>query len=52
MEDSFEMLRGERRSFFCPNRLWKELKEKTKGCYSVSHYIRVAVEEKMSRGNK
>jgi len=49
MEGSFEMLRGERRSFFCPNPLWKKLKEKTKGCYSISQYIRMALEEKMEK---
>lgn len=47
MEDSFEMLRSERRSFFCPNTLWQELLSKTKGCMSVSQYVRMAIEEKI-----
>jgi hypothetical protein len=49
MEDSFEMLRSERRSFFCPNKLWEELLRKTKDCMSVSQYIRMAIEEKMKK---
>ncbi len=28
MIQDFSMLRGERRSFFCHNKLWKELEEK------------------------
>jgi len=47
MDDSFEMLRAERRSFFCPNKLWKELGKKTKNCISISQYIRMAIIEKM-----
>jgi len=47
MDDSFEMLRAERRSFFCPNTLWKKLKEETKDCMSISQYIRMAIVEKM-----
>lgn len=49
MEDSFEDLRSERRSFFCPNTLWKKLLEETKDCMSVSQYIRMAIEEKMKK---
>lgn len=49
MDDSFEMLRAERRSFFCPNTLWKKLKDETKDCMSISQYIRMAVIEKMIR---
>jgi hypothetical protein len=47
MDESFEMLRGERRSFFCPNKLWKELIKKTNDCISVSQYVRMAIIEKM-----
>jgi hypothetical protein len=43
----FEDCRSERRSFFCPNKLWKELKKQTKGCVSISKYIREAILEKM-----
>jgi hypothetical protein len=47
MEDSFEMLRSERRSFFCPNKLWQELLDQTEDCMSVSSYIKMAILEKM-----
>ena len=47
MEAEFEMLRGERRSFFCPNKLWKEILSRTKDCISVSTYIKQAILEKM-----
>jgi len=47
MDESFELLRGERRSFFCPNKLWVELKEQTKGYCSVSQYVKMAIVEKM-----
>ena len=43
----FEDYRSERRSFFCPNKLWKELKVQTKGCISISEYVRSAILEKM-----
>jgi len=46
MED-FGEFRSERRSFFCPNKLWKELKEQTNDCISISKYIRDAILEKM-----
>jgi len=45
--ESFEMLRSERRSFFCPNKLWKELKKKTDDCISVSTFIKQAIIEKL-----
>jgi len=51
METEFEIMRSERRSFTCPNRLWKELQKQTNGCFSVSHYVRIAVIEKMKRDN-
>lgn len=47
MEESFEMLRSERRSFFCPNKLWQELLKQTDDCISVSSYIKMAILEKM-----
>jgi len=46
--NTFEMLRSERRSFFCPNKLWKELKHQTKHC-SISHYLRLAIIEKFTK---
>ncbi len=47
--NEFELLRGERRSFFCPNKLWKELLAQTDDCVSVSTFIRQAIIEKMSK---
>ena len=49
MDDGFAMLRGERRSFFCPNTLWKKIVEKTGDCVSISQFIRKAIEEKMEK---
>lgn len=49
METEYEERRGERRSFFCPNKLWKELQKKTKDNMSISTYIKQAIEEKMER---
>ena len=46
---SFEMLRGEPRSFFCPNTLWYEMKKVTKDCIPISRYMRMAIIEKMKR---
>lgn len=43
--------RTERRSFFCPNKLWVELKKQTNDCMSVSEYIKQAVVEKIERDN-
>ncbi len=51
MDETFELFRGERRSFFCPNKLWYEIIKQTKDCISVSTYIRQAVVEKMIRDN-
>jgi hypothetical protein len=51
METEYEEQRGERRSFFCPNKLWKELQKKTKDNMSISTYIKQAIEEKMKREN-
>jgi len=47
MDMEFEILRGERRSFFCPNKLWEELQKQTEDCISVSTYIKQAIIEKM-----
>jgi hypothetical protein len=49
MDEDFSMLRGERRSFFCHNKLWQELKNQTKDCISVSAFIKKAILEKLSR---
>jgi len=48
-EESYEMERSERKSFFCPNKLWEEIRLKTKDKTSISQYIKQAVEEKMER---
>ena len=47
MHLDFGEFRSERRSFFCPNKLWKELKKQTKGCISISKYVREAIIKKM-----
>ncbi|MFH1848859.1 MAG: hypothetical protein ABH879_01600 [archaeon] len=47
MEADYELLRSERRSFFCPNNLWKELQKKTGDNISISTYIKQAIVEKM-----
>ena len=45
--EGFDMLRGERRSFFCPNKLWEELLKQTYGICPVSEFIKQAIIEKM-----
>jgi len=45
--DGFDMLRGERRSFFCPNKLWEELLKQTYGICPASEFIKQAIIEKM-----
>jgi len=52
MADEFEMLRGERRSFFCPNTLWAELKKRTGDKISISTYIKQAIQEKMEKEDR
>lgn len=47
--EGFDLLRGERRSFFCSNKLWEELLKQTYGVYSVSEFIKQAIVEKMSK---
>ncbi len=47
LDEGFEMLRGERRSFFCPNKLWAELVKQTEDITSQSTFIRQAIIEKM-----
>jgi hypothetical protein len=47
--EGFDLLRGERRSFFCPNKLWEELLKQTHGIHSVSEFIKQAIVEKMSK---
>lgn len=45
---NFEEFRSERRSFFCPNKLWAEL-EKRKIYISASQFIKEAIIEKMAK---
>ena len=45
--DGFEMLRGETRSVFFPNKMWEEILRESHGICSASEYIRMAVMEKM-----
>lgn len=51
LDEGFEMVGGERRSFFCPNKLWKELEDQTQDCISKSTYIRIAIIEKLVKDN-
>ena len=49
MDESFSKDRGERRSFFCTNKLWIELERQSKDCVSISTYVKQAILEKMIR---
>ena len=49
--EEFEMLRGERRSFFCPNTLWEEMLRQCYGIMPVSEFIKQAIVEKLSKDN-
>jgi hypothetical protein len=51
MKRRFERDRAERRSFYCPNRVWNEINKQTKDCISVSTYIVSAIIEKMQTDN-
>ncbi|MCK5283907.1 MAG: hypothetical protein KAK00_11005 [Nanoarchaeota archaeon] len=48
MVTEFEENRGERRSFYCPNKLWNEMINATKDCYSVSTFIQIAIKKKLN----
>ncbi len=50
MATEFEEKRGERRSFYCSNKLWNEMIKVTKDCYSVSEFIKQAIKEKLEKG--
>jgi len=47
--EGFDLLRGERRSFFCPNKLWEELLKHNEGICSVSEFIKQAIVEKLKK---
>jgi len=49
METEYEQNRGERRSFYCPNSLWKKLVEECKGKCSVSEFVKEAIMEKLKQ---
>lgn len=49
MDETYEDLRGERRSFHCPNKIWKEINKKCKGVIPASTFIRMAILEKLIR---
>ena len=49
MELDFEEIQSGNRNFYCPQKLWKELKKKTGDNTSVSSYIKRAIIEKMIR---
>ncbi len=47
MTTEFEENRGERRSFYCSNKLWNALLEATNDRMSVSEFVKQAVKEKL-----
>ncbi len=47
MELDFEEMQSGNRNFYCSQKLWKELKKKTRDNTSVSSYIKRAIIEKM-----
>jgi hypothetical protein len=49
MDESFEEYRSERKSLFCSNKLWEEIRSKTKDKTSISQYIKQAIIEKMKK---
>lgn len=49
MIEDYVRMRGDTKNFFCPNRLWDEVKKKTKDCTSISFYVRQAILEKLIR---
>ncbi len=49
MVDDYEMMRIERRSFACQNKLWREILVRSRDSVSASTYIREALVEKMIR---
>jgi len=49
MATEFEENRCERRSFYCPNKLWQAMQEATNDCYSVSEFIKQSIKEKLER---
>lgn len=49
MDETFEMYRSERKSIFCSNRLWEELRKRVKDKTSISQFIKQAVLEKLVR---
>jgi hypothetical protein len=51
INEGFDMLRGERRSAFIPNKVWEELLKVNYGICPVSEFIRQAILEKMIKDN-
>ena len=47
INEGFDLLRGERRSFFCPNKLWEELLKQCHGIMPVSEFVKQAIIEKL-----
>ena len=52
MTTEFEEKRGERRSFYCSNKLWNAMLEATSDCMSVSEFVKQAVREKLKQRDK
>ena len=51
METDYEQSRGERRSFYCSNSLWNEIKEACKDKCSISEFMKEGVKEKLKKNN-
>jgi len=49
MELDFELQRSTIRGFYCSNKLWYELKKKTRDVIAVSSFMKQAIVEKMIR---
>ena len=51
MGTDYEQSRGGRRSFYCSNFLWNELKEVCKDKCSISEFMKEGVKEKLKKNN-
>ena len=49
MNEDYTLERSERRSFFCPNKVYFEIIRQTGDCMSSSEFVKRAVVEKLVR---
>jgi hypothetical protein len=49
MNEDYTLQRSERRSFFCPNKVYFEIIRRTEDCMSSSEFVKRAVVEKLIR---